>query len=116
VYRNRLSQRKRDYAGTYVNRIRSSAIRSLASRCSGGRGPAKNGLPPPNSSIKTGLGQALRQDCSANLNLARQFSLQPADHLLEVIRDKRSVRILAGIDGLFVGGAGFELGGFADRF
>ena len=40
---------------------------------------------------KTGLGQALRQDWSAHQNLASQFSLQPAYHLLEVIRDKRGV-------------------------
>ena len=40
---------------------------------------------------KTGLGQALRQDWSANLNLANQLSLQPAYHFLEVIRDKRGV-------------------------
>src|SRR5580704_4078860 len=40
---------------------------------------------------KTGLGQALRQDWSANLNLASQFSLQVAYHLLEVIRDQRGV-------------------------
>jgi hypothetical protein len=40
---------------------------------------------------KTGLGQALRQDWSANINLASQLSLQPAYRLLEVIRDKRSV-------------------------
>jgi hypothetical protein len=32
-----------NYAGTYVNRIKSSAIESLATRWSGGRGPAKNG-------------------------------------------------------------------------
>ena len=38
---------------------------------------------------KTGLGQALRQDWSGNLNLASQLGLQPAYHLLEVIRDKR---------------------------
>jgi hypothetical protein len=40
---------------------------------------------------KTGLGQALRQDWPANLNLASQLSLQPAYHRLEVIRDKRGV-------------------------
>src|SRR6476660_9763362 len=40
---------------------------------------------------KTGLGQALRQDWSGNLNLASQLGLQPAYHLLEVIRDKRRV-------------------------
>jgi len=35
----------RDQAGTYVNRITSAPIRSLATRRSGGRGPAKNALP-----------------------------------------------------------------------
>ena len=40
---------------------------------------------------KTGFGQALRQGWSANVNLARQFGLQPAYQLLEVIRDKRGV-------------------------
>src|SRR5258707_7012423 len=40
---------------------------------------------------KTGLGQALRQDCSADLNLASQLSLQPAYHLRKVIRDERGV-------------------------
>jgi hypothetical protein len=40
---------------------------------------------------KTGLGQALREDWSANLNFASQLSLQPAYRLLEVIRDKRGV-------------------------
>ena len=40
---------------------------------------------------KTGLGQALRQDWSANVNLASQLSLEPAYHPLEVIRDKRGV-------------------------
>ena len=40
---------------------------------------------------KTGLGQALRQDWSGNLNLTNQLGLQPAYHLLEVIRDKRGV-------------------------
>src|SRR5277367_90563 len=40
---------------------------------------------------KTGLGQALRQDWSANLNLASQLGLQPPYHVLEVIRDKRGV-------------------------
>ena len=41
---------------------------------------------------KTGLGQALRQDWSANVNLASQLSLQLAYHRLEVVRDKRGVR------------------------
>jgi hypothetical protein len=45
----RPSGESRDYAGTYVNRIASSAIKSLATRWSGGRGPAKNGLPPPST-------------------------------------------------------------------
>jgi hypothetical protein len=40
---------------------------------------------------KTGLGQALRQDGSGNLNLASQFGLQPAYHLLDVIRYARGV-------------------------
>ena len=40
---------------------------------------------------KTGLGQALRQDWAANVNLAGQLSLQPAYHRLEVIRDQRGV-------------------------
>ena len=82
----------------YVNRIRSSAIKSLAARWSAGRGPAKNGLPPPSTAEvesilidKTGLGQALRQDWTANVNLAGQLSPQPAYHRLEVIRDKRRV-------------------------
>ena len=39
----------RDQAGTYVNLIASSPIRSLATRRSGGRGPAKNGLPRPST-------------------------------------------------------------------
>lgn len=39
----------RDQAGTYVNLITSSPIKSLATRRSGGRGPAKNGLPPPST-------------------------------------------------------------------
>src|SRR4029453_9647374 len=38
-----------DYAGTQVNRITSSPIRSLVIRRSGGRGPAKYGLPGPNN-------------------------------------------------------------------
>ena len=41
---------------------------------------------------KTGFGQALRQGWSANVNLASELGLQPACHLLEVIRDKRGVR------------------------
>ncbi|HVH61189.1 MAG TPA: hypothetical protein VM709_12675, partial [Candidatus Sulfotelmatobacter sp.] len=40
---------------------------------------------------KTGIGQALRQDWGANVNLASQFSLQPAYRLFKVIRDKRGV-------------------------
>src|SRR5260370_19832728 len=40
---------------------------------------------------ETGLGQALRQDWSANENLASLLSLQPAYHRLEVIRDKHGV-------------------------
>src|SRR5437870_12833301 len=40
---------------------------------------------------KTGLGQALRQDRSGDVNLASQLSLQPAYHVLEVIDDKRGV-------------------------
>ena len=36
-------------AGRYVNLITSSAIKSLANRWSGGRGPAKNGWPPPST-------------------------------------------------------------------
>ena len=40
---------------------------------------------------ETGLGQALRQDWSANMNLTSQLSLQPAYHRLEVIRHKRGV-------------------------
>jgi hypothetical protein len=36
---------------------------------------------------KIGLGQALRQDWSGNVNLAGQLGLQPAYHLLKVIRD-----------------------------
>jgi hypothetical protein len=40
---------------------------------------------------KTGLGQALRQDWAANVNLAGQFSLQPAYRILKVIRDQRCV-------------------------
>src|ERR1700722_18603896 len=40
---------------------------------------------------EAGPGQALRQDCSANVNLARQLNLQTAYHLLEVVRDKRGV-------------------------
>ena len=42
---------------------------------------------------KTGLGQALRQGWSANVNLASQLRLQPAYHLLEVIRDKRGAGV-----------------------
>ncbi len=38
-----------DQAGTYVNLITSSPIRSLVARRSGGRGPAKNGLPRPST-------------------------------------------------------------------
>jgi len=38
-----------DQAGTYVNRIASSPTRSLATRRSGDRGPAKNGLPRPST-------------------------------------------------------------------
>src|SRR5829696_8474288 len=38
-----------DQAGTYVSLIASSPIRSLAARRSGGRGPAKNGLPRPST-------------------------------------------------------------------
>jgi len=41
--------------------------------------------------VKTGLGQALRQDEAANVNLAGELSLQTAYRLLEIIRDKRSV-------------------------
>jgi hypothetical protein len=40
---------------------------------------------------KTGLGQALRQDRSGDVNLASQLGLQPAYHVLEVIGDKRGV-------------------------
>ena len=39
----------RHQAGTYVNLITSSPIRSLATRRSRGRGPEKNGLPRPNT-------------------------------------------------------------------
>jgi hypothetical protein len=39
----------RDQAGTYVNLIASSPIKSLATRRSGGRGPAKNALPRPST-------------------------------------------------------------------
>ena len=39
----------RDEAGTYVNLTASSPIRSLATRRSGGRGPAKKGLPRPST-------------------------------------------------------------------
>jgi hypothetical protein len=39
----------RDQAGTYVNLIASSPTKSLATRRSGGRGPAKNGLPRPST-------------------------------------------------------------------
>lgn len=39
----------RDQAGTYVNLIASSPIKSLDTRRSGGRGPAKNGLPRPST-------------------------------------------------------------------
>jgi hypothetical protein len=40
---------------------------------------------------KTGLGQAVHQVWSANVNLASQLSLQPTYHHLDVIRDKRGV-------------------------
>src|SRR6202161_2143347 len=40
---------------------------------------------------KTGVGQALRQDWSANENLANQFSTHPGYHLFKLIRDKRGV-------------------------
>ncbi len=40
---------------------------------------------------KSCIGEALRQDCSDNVNLASQLSLQPAYHRLEVIRDKHGV-------------------------
>ena len=40
---------------------------------------------------ETGIGQALRQDWAANVTLASQVSLQPAYHLLEVLRDKCGV-------------------------
>ena len=46
-FRAKYSAGPRDYAGMYVNLIRSSTMRSLATRWSGGRGPAKNGVPPP---------------------------------------------------------------------
>jgi hypothetical protein len=39
----------RDQAGTYVNLIASSPIGSLATRRSGGRGPAKKGVPRPST-------------------------------------------------------------------
>jgi hypothetical protein len=39
----------RDQAGTYVNRITPSPINSLSTRRSGGRGPAKNGVPLPST-------------------------------------------------------------------
>jgi hypothetical protein len=42
-----LLDESRDSAGTYVNRITFSVIRSLATRWSRGVGPAKNGLPRP---------------------------------------------------------------------
>lgn len=38
---------RRGYAGTYVNLITSLPMRSLATRRSGGRGPAKSGFPRP---------------------------------------------------------------------
>jgi hypothetical protein len=43
------SGESRDQAGTYVNLITSSSTRSLATRRSRGRGPAKNGLPRPST-------------------------------------------------------------------
>jgi hypothetical protein len=47
-----LSGESRNQAGTYVSRTTLSPIGSLESRRSGGRGPAKNGLPLPST---TGL-------------------------------------------------------------
>ena len=41
---------------------------------------------------KTKVGQASRQVWSADFNLPNVLSLQPTDHRLEVILDKRSVR------------------------
>jgi hypothetical protein len=43
------SGKSRDQAGTYVNLITPSPRRSLATRRSGGRGPAKNGVPRPST-------------------------------------------------------------------
>src|SRR5258706_47286 len=40
---------------------------------------------------QTGLGQAVREDRPANVNLASQLGLQPAYHLLDVLRDNRGV-------------------------
>ena len=40
---------RHDHAGTYVNLTTSATIKSLATRRSRGRGPAKNGLPPPST-------------------------------------------------------------------
>ena len=40
---------------------------------------------------ETGIGQALRQDWAANVNLASQVNLQPAYHVLEVLRDECGV-------------------------
>jgi hypothetical protein len=40
---------------------------------------------------KTGWGQAVRQDWSGNVNLASPLGLQPAYHLLKVIRDKHRI-------------------------
>ena len=37
---------------------------------------------------KTGMGQALRQDWSANLNLADDLGLEPGDRRLDVVVDK----------------------------
>ena len=47
--RRRPSGESRDQAGTYVNLITSPPMRSLATRRSRGRGPAKNGWPDPST-------------------------------------------------------------------
>ena len=44
-----MSGEPRDYAGTYVSLTVSSSMRSMETRRSGGRGPAKNGVPQPST-------------------------------------------------------------------
>src|SRR3982074_3796417 len=91
---------RHDHAGTYVNLMTSSPMRSLATRRSGGRGPAKNGLPRPSTmgwkleSIlfdKTKVGQASGQLRSGNGDLPGEPSLQATHRRLDVIPDMRGV-------------------------